>query len=250
MLSYSAGISLASTEFYVSAGILAASTDALFDPGSSADNEDSPVKDEEDTIVKVYTFPMRPRTSITVKEHGERRTSFNEDSFVDIARLKKEFDQIDRILVTASSNCYPSALYTRQVSPAKAVGYPMLADAGGEVTANMLQRPDPGEALQSEELGEDVKEDDFEDEDDEEVDASEDHDGEKESDNGSSSPLRELEQPICRPDAVRVREILISEGNIIPPSPVERTIVRQATVAVWKHEYWSCETWDCILCIA
>lgn len=76
----------------------------IADSWESADNEDSPVKDEEDTIVKVYNFPMRPWTSITIKEHGERRPSFNEDSFVDIARLKKEFDQIDRILVTASNN--------------------------------------------------------------------------------------------------------------------------------------------------
>ncbi|KUJ09150.1 uncharacterized protein LY89DRAFT_741446 [Mollisia scopiformis] len=76
----------------------------IADSWESADNEDSPVKDEEETMIKVYNFPMRPWTSITVKQHGERRPSFSDDSFVDIARLKKEFDQIDRILVTASNN--------------------------------------------------------------------------------------------------------------------------------------------------
>jgi hypothetical protein len=76
----------------------------IADSWESADAEDSPIKDEEDSIVKVYNFPMRPWTSITIKETEETRPLFRDEAVMDIARLKKEFDQIDRTLVTASNN--------------------------------------------------------------------------------------------------------------------------------------------------
>ncbi|TVY52293.1 hypothetical protein LCER1_G006486 [Lachnellula cervina] len=76
----------------------------IVDSWESADAEDSPIKEEEENIVKVYNFPMKPWISITIKSTEETRPVFPEDSVMDIARLKKEFDQIDRTLCTASPN--------------------------------------------------------------------------------------------------------------------------------------------------
>ncbi|KAH9217251.1 hypothetical protein DL95DRAFT_459467 [Leptodontidium sp. 2 PMI_412] len=75
----------------------------IADSWESADAEDSPSKEEEN-IVKVFNFPMKPWYSITIKELDEKRPTFRDEAVMDIARLKKEFDQIDRTLVTASNN--------------------------------------------------------------------------------------------------------------------------------------------------
>ncbi|KAK0127821.1 hypothetical protein ONS96_007324 [Cadophora gregata f. sp. sojae] len=75
----------------------------IADSWESADAEDSPSKEEEN-IVKVFNFPMKPWSSITIKESEETRPTFRDEAVMDIARLKKEFDQIDRTLVTASNN--------------------------------------------------------------------------------------------------------------------------------------------------
>jgi len=76
----------------------------IADSWESADAEDSPIKEEEENIVKVYNFPMKPWISITIKETDEARPIFPQETVMDIARLKKEFDQIDRTLCTASPN--------------------------------------------------------------------------------------------------------------------------------------------------
>lgn len=76
----------------------------IADSWESADAEDSPAKEDEANVVKVYSFPMRPWTSITIKEADDTRPTFRDEAVMDIARLKKEFDQIDRTLVTASNN--------------------------------------------------------------------------------------------------------------------------------------------------
>ncbi|KAI9651074.1 hypothetical protein NHQ30_001111 [Ciborinia camelliae] len=75
----------------------------IADCWESADAEDSPAKCDE-TVIKVFNFPMKPWTSITIKNSEEGRPIFRDEIIMDIARLKKEFDQIDRTLVTASSN--------------------------------------------------------------------------------------------------------------------------------------------------
>ena len=75
----------------------------IADSWESAEAEDSPTKEDE-SVVKVYNFPMKPWTSITIKESVEPRPEFREEAVMDIARLKKDFDHIDRTLVTASSN--------------------------------------------------------------------------------------------------------------------------------------------------
>ncbi|GIZ46786.1 hypothetical protein CKM354_000989800 [Cercospora kikuchii] len=54
-----------------------------------------------DYKVEVYNFPMKPFVSIQVRPLKQAR-SIRQDHFMVIAQLKKEFDQIDRSLVTAS----------------------------------------------------------------------------------------------------------------------------------------------------
>ncbi|KAH0292755.1 hypothetical protein M436DRAFT_38439 [Aureobasidium namibiae CBS 147.97] len=72
------------------------------DSWESADADESG-KDSKDYAVRVYNFPMRPFVSITINKDSQA-TAMRPDSLMDIARLKKEFEQIDRALVTASPN--------------------------------------------------------------------------------------------------------------------------------------------------
>jgi hypothetical protein len=63
------------------------------------------VEEEEPAPVQVFNLPMKPWIAINVQEGAnETRPQFREEALLDIARLKKEFDQIDRNLVAASEN--------------------------------------------------------------------------------------------------------------------------------------------------
>ncbi|KAI4725920.1 hypothetical protein E4T49_06352 [Aureobasidium sp. EXF-10728] len=77
-------------------------TEEVADSWESADADESG-KDSKDYAVRVYNFPMRPFVSITINKDSQA-TAMRSDSLMDIARLKKEFEQIDRALVTASPN--------------------------------------------------------------------------------------------------------------------------------------------------
>ena len=75
------------------------------DSWESADAEDSPEKDEdEESMVKVFNFPMKPWSTIDIMESYDPCPYLRDDVVLDIARLKKEFDQVDRQLVTASQD--------------------------------------------------------------------------------------------------------------------------------------------------
>jgi hypothetical protein len=75
------------------------------DSWESADAEDSPNQiDDGERVVKVYNFQMKPFSSITLLPEWDTKSVFREDSVMDIARLKKTFDQIDRTLATATKN--------------------------------------------------------------------------------------------------------------------------------------------------
>ena len=63
--------------------------------------EDEEAEKDDSTDVKVYNFPMKPFVSIQIKDTGVPRP-IRQDNFIVVAQLKKEFDQIDRALVTAS----------------------------------------------------------------------------------------------------------------------------------------------------
>lgn len=73
------------------------------DAWESADGEESPTKDNHERVVRVYNFPMRPFVTIDIKQATKPHLSLREDSIMDIARFKKEFDQIDRTLATATT---------------------------------------------------------------------------------------------------------------------------------------------------
>lgn len=76
------------------------------DSWESAEAEDEIVVIEEiSTPVKVFNFPMKPWISISVQDGvNESRPVFPDETVLDIARLKKEFDQIDRNLVAATES--------------------------------------------------------------------------------------------------------------------------------------------------
>lgn len=55
-------------------------------------------------VVPVYQFPMKPFISIEITPKELPTLTFREESMTNIARLKKEFDQTDRTLVTATND--------------------------------------------------------------------------------------------------------------------------------------------------
>ncbi|RAL10725.1 uncharacterized protein BO97DRAFT_372043 [Aspergillus homomorphus CBS 101889] len=83
------------------------SGDALADSWESA--EDSAEKEEE-RIVSVHNFPLKPFISIIVKAHSGKLATLRDDGIMDIARLKKDFDQLDRSLTSATSDYIVYAL--------------------------------------------------------------------------------------------------------------------------------------------
>ncbi|KAI2611611.1 uncharacterized protein GGS25DRAFT_519920 [Hypoxylon fragiforme] len=74
------------------------------DSWESAEADEIIVIEESSSPVKVYNFPMKPWISITMQETEDSRPLFRDEAILDIARLKKEFDQIDRNLIAASES--------------------------------------------------------------------------------------------------------------------------------------------------
>lgn len=83
------------------------SGEALADSWESA--EDSAEKDEE-RVVPVHNFPLRPFISIIVKPYAGKLPALRDDGIMDIARLKKDFDQLDRSLTSATPDYIVYAL--------------------------------------------------------------------------------------------------------------------------------------------
>ena len=54
-------------------------------------------------VIPVYQFPMRPFVSIELIQREAADLAVREDSIVNIARFKKDFDQADRTLATATN---------------------------------------------------------------------------------------------------------------------------------------------------
>ncbi|KAI8943740.1 hypothetical protein NX059_001720 [Plenodomus lindquistii] len=80
----------------------------VVDNWETAEAEQSLAQGDDQTVI-VYRFPMRAFASIAVSEIPHR-IQFRPELFMDIARLKKDFDQIDRSLVAASKNFIVYAL--------------------------------------------------------------------------------------------------------------------------------------------
>lgn len=75
------------------------------DSWESAEADEIVVIEEGSMPVKVFNLPMKPWIAINIQDGAnETRPQFREGATLDIARLKKEFDQIDRNLVAASEN--------------------------------------------------------------------------------------------------------------------------------------------------
>ncbi|PLB45420.1 hypothetical protein P170DRAFT_512118 [Aspergillus steynii IBT 23096] len=83
------------------------SGEALADSWESA--EDSAEK-EEQRVVAVHNFPLKPFISIAVKVYPGKLSVLRDDGIMDIARLKKDFDQLDRSLTSATSDYIVYAL--------------------------------------------------------------------------------------------------------------------------------------------
>ncbi|KAL9131741.1 MAG: hypothetical protein Q9217_000416 [Psora testacea] len=82
---------------------VSASLEKNADEWESAEGEETVTKDTATSEIPVYQFPMRPFVSIEVmkKEPG---LPVREDSIVNIARFRKDFDQTDRTLATATKD--------------------------------------------------------------------------------------------------------------------------------------------------
>lgn len=70
------------------------------DDGEESQGQGTP---EDDRIVHVYQFPLKPFVSIDIQQKNSPTLSIRDDAITHIARLRKEFDQIDRILATATN---------------------------------------------------------------------------------------------------------------------------------------------------
>ncbi len=65
--------------------------------------EDSPAKEDRERVVPVYNFPIKPFVSITMQRSPLSTVGLRDDGIMEISRLKKEFDQLDRSLAAATS---------------------------------------------------------------------------------------------------------------------------------------------------
>ncbi|KAI9727018.1 MAG: hypothetical protein M1834_008544 [Cirrosporium novae-zelandiae] len=71
--------------------------------------EEGPDRAEERKVL-VFNFPMRPFVSIEIKSKKQQLLSFRDDALMDVARFKKDFDQIDRTLASATEGYVVYAL--------------------------------------------------------------------------------------------------------------------------------------------
>lgn len=74
----------------------------IADEWESADGDEPEPKMEAERLLQVYLFPMRPFVSIDIKSSNLSTLNFPDNSIINIARLKKEFDPVDRTLATAT----------------------------------------------------------------------------------------------------------------------------------------------------
>lgn len=80
-----------------------ATTNAAVDEWESADEEKATLA-EPRRKVPTYQFPMRPFVCIDVNQGAATTVSIRDDAIVNIARFKKDFDQTDRTLATATKD--------------------------------------------------------------------------------------------------------------------------------------------------
>ncbi|KIW12273.1 hypothetical protein PV08_09549 [Exophiala spinifera] len=74
------------------------------------DAEESPSKEPGERVVPVYNFPIKPFVSISMKLDKPSDVSVRDDGVMEISRLKKDFDQLDRSLAVATAKYITYAL--------------------------------------------------------------------------------------------------------------------------------------------
>ncbi|KAL8690304.1 MAG: hypothetical protein Q9218_004224 [Villophora microphyllina] len=70
------------------------------DEGEESQGQETP---GDDRIIYVYQFPLKPFVSIDIKKKDHPIPTIRVDAITHIARLRKDFDQIDRTLATATN---------------------------------------------------------------------------------------------------------------------------------------------------
>lgn len=88
-------------------GVAGKTSDKVADDWETA--EDSGEKEQE-RVVRVFNFPLKPFISIAVNPAKYQLPSIRIDGIMDVARLKKEFDQLDRCLTSATTEYIVYAL--------------------------------------------------------------------------------------------------------------------------------------------
>ncbi|KAI1614824.1 hypothetical protein EDD37DRAFT_564655 [Exophiala viscosa] len=74
------------------------------------DTEELPNKASKERVVPVYNFPIKPFVSLTLQLGESSDIGIRDDGVMEISRLKKEFDQLDRSLAAATSKYIGYAL--------------------------------------------------------------------------------------------------------------------------------------------
>ncbi|KAL7275188.1 hypothetical protein RUND412_001887 [Rhizina undulata] len=72
---------------------------------------ESASESQESIPVKVYNFPMKPFSSITIIPSAIQRPKFPSNKISDIVRMSRTFDQLDRNLITASNQFIVYAIH-------------------------------------------------------------------------------------------------------------------------------------------
>jgi len=80
-----------------------AAEEKMADDWESAEGEEIATKNEVSQIVQVHQFPMRPFVSIDIIQKEGPDLKIRDEAVMHIARFKKDFDQVDRTLATASN---------------------------------------------------------------------------------------------------------------------------------------------------
>ena len=80
-----------------------AASGKVADEWESAEGEGPSMEDEKSQIVQVHQFPMRPFVCINLIQTDGPDLKIREDAIMHVARFKKDFDQADRTLATATN---------------------------------------------------------------------------------------------------------------------------------------------------
>lgn len=120
----------------------------------SDEREGSQIQAEDDRIVRVYQFPLRPFVSIDVKQKSPVVLKVREDAVTHIARFRKDFDQIDRTLGTATNEFIaygsPTRGGLRLIRQDDGVAKHLFRDAQDRIFhVSLSSTPDSQEGLQT-----------------------------------------------------------------------------------------------------